>query len=128
MPTTMSPRPTPRTPRRRPKATTAPAVPWDRFEQALREQRDAQLAQVAAIDGTAFVLNRLAGDEAVMLAQLDATRRLLVETEQALARIDAGTFGTCQRCSTDIPQARLEILPHARYCVACQQHLDRRAD
>ncbi|WP_374536096.1 TraR/DksA family transcriptional regulator [Micromonospora aurantiaca (nom. illeg.)] len=32
-----------------------------------------------------------------------------------------GTYGVCERCGQDIPTARLEILPSARFCVPCQQ-------
>ncbi|MDQ3916706.1 MAG: TraR/DksA family transcriptional regulator [Actinomycetota bacterium] len=39
----------------------------------------------------------------------------------ALARIDAGTFGTCERCGNAIPEERLEAIPTATLCVACKQ-------
>ncbi|MFI5843065.1 TraR/DksA family transcriptional regulator [Catenuloplanes sp. NPDC051500] len=31
------------------------------------------------------------------------------------------TYGGCQRCRVPIPVARLAVLPHARFCVPCQQ-------
>ena len=39
----------------------------------------------------------------------------------ALARLDAGTFGCCLRCAGPIPDERLEVLPWAAFCIACQQ-------
>src|SRR5579883_1496034 len=45
------------------------------------------------------------------------------EVIDAIARIDAGTFGTCENCGTEIPAGRLEILPYARYCVSCAEKL-----
>lgn len=39
----------------------------------------------------------------------------------ALARLDAGTFGRCLRCGAAIPEGRLEVLPWAAFCLACQQ-------
>jgi DnaK suppressor protein len=39
----------------------------------------------------------------------------------ALARLDDGTFGHCLRCAAKIPDGRLEVLPWAAFCVACQQ-------
>jgi RNA polymerase-binding transcription factor DksA len=39
----------------------------------------------------------------------------------ALARIDAGTFGSCERCGNPIPPERLEAIPTATLCVACKQ-------
>jgi RNA polymerase-binding transcription factor DksA len=43
------------------------------------------------------------------------------DLEAALARLDAGTYGTCERCGTAIPFERLEAMPHARLCVACPE-------
>jgi RNA polymerase-binding transcription factor DksA len=43
----------------------------------------------------------------------------LREVEAALARVDAGTYGTCERCGKPIPEGRLEARPVARTCVAC---------
>jgi DnaK suppressor protein len=39
----------------------------------------------------------------------------------ALYRIDAGTFGCCLGCGRDIDSERLEALPFAEYCVACER-------
>jgi RNA polymerase-binding transcription factor DksA len=44
---------------------------------------------------------------------------LATEVRDALGRIDAGTFGSCERCEKPIPQARLEAIPFVRYCVKC---------
>ncbi|WP_434970361.1 TraR/DksA family transcriptional regulator [Microbacterium sp. bgisy207] len=38
---------------------------------------------------------------------------------EALARLDAGTYGICARCGSPIPAARLEALPMATMCVPC---------
>lgn len=46
------------------------------------------------------------------------------EVIDALNRIDAGTFGTCENCRAEIAEGRLEILPYARYCVACAEKLE----
>lgn len=44
----------------------------------------------------------------------------LEDLEHALGRIDAGTYGSCESCATEIPFERLEAIPTARYCVSCQ--------
>jgi len=46
----------------------------------------------------------------------------------ALARLDDDpeSFGECQECGEDIPERRLELMPWALYCVACQSSLDPR--
>jgi DnaK suppressor protein len=47
------------------------------------------------------------------------------DIERALEKIDTGTFGACERCGQPIPTGRLEALPFARYCVECQEIIDR---
>jgi DnaK suppressor protein len=42
------------------------------------------------------------------------------EIDHALARIEAGTYGTCERCGQAIPKARLRAIPQARLCIACK--------
>jgi len=44
---------------------------------------------------------------------------LLQKVEHALARMDAGLYGTCESCGQRIPVARLEVLPYATLCVKC---------
>ncbi len=39
--------------------------------------------------------------------------------DAALARIQAGTFGTCAKCGQPISEARLEAVPHAALCEEC---------
>jgi DnaK suppressor protein len=48
----------------------------------------------------------------------DATARL-VSIDQALARVDDGTYGVCEVCGTAIPEGRLEARPTATTCVGC---------
>ena len=43
------------------------------------------------------------------------------EIEEALARIDDGTYGTCNRCGKPIPEERLEAVPYATLCVECKR-------
>ena len=52
----------------------------------------------------------------------------LSRIDQALGRIESGTYGICQRCGQEIPVERLEALPYAPYCISCQTHLERRAE
>ncbi len=53
------------------------------------------------------------------LHSLDTAERTAIDVADALARIDAGTYGVCGRCRTAIPLDRLEIRPAGRFCVAC---------
>ncbi|WP_309064938.1 TraR/DksA family transcriptional regulator [Microbacterium sp.] len=55
----------------------------------------------------------------------DAAADELGRVDEALARMDAGTYGTCASCGKPIPVARLEVRPFATHCVACAQRLGR---
>ena len=46
---------------------------------------------------------------------------VLAEIDQALRRIDEGTFGTCARCGKPIGEERLEAMPYATLCIACKR-------
>jgi RNA polymerase-binding transcription factor DksA len=56
-------------------------------------------------------------------AQVDSLARVSLarveEIDAALARLAAGSYGTCESCGRDIPVERLEIRPAARTCVDC---------
>ena len=60
------------------------------------------------------------------LALTHNARELLAQTERALARIDAGTYGTCESCGDPIGKARLQAFPRATLCVRCKQREERR--
>ncbi|MDZ7291062.1 MAG: TraR/DksA C4-type zinc finger protein [candidate division KSB1 bacterium] len=51
-----------------------------------------------------------------------ATRegRLLFSIEQALERVETGSYGFCQNCSQPISRERLEAVPHAVLCITCK--------
>ncbi|MGO8886671.1 MAG: TraR/DksA family transcriptional regulator [Streptosporangiaceae bacterium] len=60
------------------------------------------------------------------LALTHNARELLTQTERALARIEAGTYGTCESCGQPIGKARLQAFPRAVMCVTCKQREERR--
>jgi DnaK suppressor protein len=51
----------------------------------------------------------------------------LIQVQDALKRIEAGTYGKCLTCGKQIPAARLEAVPWAAYCVEDQEKQDRAA-
>jgi len=61
-------------------------------------------------------------DEAIM----QNARGSLRNVEEALRRMDDGTYGYCERCATEIARERLEILPEARFCLPCADDLQDR--
>jgi len=63
--------------------------------------------------------------EEVGLLLMENQEFLLAECNAALARIAAGNYGLCERCTNNIPLARLDAFPHARYCVRCAEKVER---
>ncbi len=53
--------------------------------------------------------------------QSDDHRRLLQLVEEALQRIGEQTYGLCVACEEEVQQKRLEAVPWARHCIACQE-------
>jgi DnaK suppressor protein len=53
------------------------------------------------------------------LKQTDA--KILQAIEEALRRIDAGTFGVCRDCGEPIAEARLNAIPWTRVCIKCKE-------
>lgn len=58
-------------------------------------------------------------ERAELLAQLEHARQRVHAIDEALARMDAGTYGSCVDCGGTIPEERLEIRPLSVRCVAC---------
>ena len=101
---------------------------------ALRAELGESQAQIAARLGDAVAE---AGDDEAdassklferehELALSNNTRELLEQTEHALARIDAGTYGVCESCGKPVGKARLLAFPRATLCVQCKQRQERR--
>lgn len=105
--------------------TTLSRDALDGFRALLLEQRRALLEQssqrVEALDDLATVNDADEQLERELLEDLDARgREALQEIDDALARLDDGSYGACARCGGTILPARLEVLPHARNCVRCE--------
>lgn len=67
------------------------------------------------------------GDQAVMdlerelgISLLEMQNRKRQMIDEALARLDDGTYGVCAECGVEISEKRLEAVPFAKLCVACQ--------
>lgn len=52
-------------------------------------------------------------------ALVDTLGETLQDIDEALAKLDAGTYGRCESCGNEIPDARLEAMPAARLCISC---------
>jgi DnaK suppressor protein len=108
----------------------------ERFEQMLLEKRSEIVGDVNEMKDEALKKPRLdaTGDLSSMpihmadigtdnyeqefaLELMDSERKLLREIDDALQRIQQGTYGICEGTGKPIPKARLQAQPWARYCV-----------
>ncbi len=64
-------------------------------------------------------------DKDFALSLLSQEQDALYEIEEAIKRIDAGTYGVCEMSGKPIPHLRLEALPFARFTVQCQSDLEK---
>jgi DnaK suppressor protein len=90
------------------------------------EVRGVELSALQPQDATppevADQKDRAAEMETGRVQQAEQQRDLdeLAQVEAALARLDAGSFGTCADCGESIGAARLAVMPSAARCAACQ--------
>jgi RNA polymerase-binding transcription factor DksA len=54
-----------------------------------------------------------------LIHRVVAARRELADTEEALARLSAGSYGRCEDCASVIPAELLSVAPETRYCPRC---------
>lgn len=64
-------------------------------------------------------------DRDFALSLLSQEQDALYEIDQALKRIELGTYGVCEMSGKSIPKARLEAIPFARFTVECQSQLEK---
>jgi len=60
----------------------------------------------------------------VDLALMQMKSETLKKIDQAIVRLEAGTYGRCQECDAEIPPARLRALPFAALCRDCQEEAE----
>jgi len=60
-----------------------------------------------------------------LFSQSNNDRQLLHMVESALVRIREGAFGECVNCGSEINPKRLEAVPWTRYCIDCQEKLEK---
>jgi RNA polymerase-binding transcription factor DksA len=111
-------------------------------KEKLHQLRDAMVDSMAGVaqdtlrsraegsEASAFGMHQAdAGSDAYdrdfALSLLSQEQDALYEIDQALKRIELGTYGTCEMSGKQIPRARLEAIPFARFTVECQSQLEK---
>jgi DnaK suppressor protein len=144
-----------RSPKSRKQTTESPAIllglnhrekrldPFIRKQkQKLLQLRDAMVDSMAGVaqgtlrsraegsEASAFGMHQAdAGSDAYdrdfALSLLSQEQDALYEIDEALKRIELGTYGKCEMSAKPIPRARLEAIPFARFTVECQSQLEK---
>ena len=90
------------------------------FEKIAVFRRD-QGQELSSSPGDEMDVARSTADAEAHASLIERSEDRLRLIDQALARVDNGTYGTCAECGEDIPIERLKALPFALLCVDCQQ-------
>lgn len=102
--------------------------------QKLEEQKEQIIAQIAnlkksdpfensdhAIDNAAIDTDiREQEGHDLIEAETETLQERLQDIDEALVRIKEGRYGYCAKCGKEIPQARLSLIPEAKFCVDCE--------
>ncbi len=104
----------------------------NKFKQAL-ETKCAELnlalrnRDAITVEITADALDavRCAAERELAIRNLDRETGLLRQVRDALSRIDEGSYGVCLHCEEEINMKRLNAVPWASHCIACQNLADK---
>jgi len=91
-----------------------------------------ETANVLDISGTGYTNHQaddatMVYDQTVDASALKAVRTRLRQIEEALAKVEAGTYGICEDCGREIDIARLEAIPYTPLCMRCAERREYRA-
>jgi RNA polymerase-binding transcription factor DksA len=101
--------------------TSTVQSPIDLIGSTLEDQFERNTQRLAELTVRSRRPGRGGHHDETLAARIAAARGAVSDTAQALRRLAEGSYGTCERCAAAIPVERLEILPHARFCVPCQR-------
>ena len=95
----------------------------DHLRREIKEQgADPDADEVAFVDDAGFSDRSHSTEErSRLISVVKALRSSLQDVERALAKVRAGTYGTCELCGKPIDPERLEALPWALVCIDCKQ-------
>jgi len=94
--------------------------------EATRANQSDALEMAAADDGVKDVADQSVKDvsQEIEYRLSERASQVVADIDQALLRIDEGSYGVCARCGKDIPERRLDALPTARYDAECQSLIE----
>ncbi len=66
-------------------------------------------------------------DQEFTLSLIENEQATLEQVQDALGRVDKGTYGRCAECQEPIAKARLQALPFTKHCIQCARKMESRA-
>jgi DnaK suppressor protein len=111
----------------------------EHFRKMLQEQLRQHSENIRSEQAVALELADDGVKDSVDLSLLDVNReialrlgeresQMVADIDEALRRIEEGTYGICERCEEPIDERRLEALPTARYDAKCQAAIESEQD
>lgn len=108
----------------------------ERFKRILLNEREQIIGEVKQIyessqevgqDGIQDICDEAANlyNKQILLSLNENERIRLQEVDEALDRIENGTYGICEECGGPIGLKRLEVRPIAKHCVPCKTRLEK---
>ncbi|MBI4669058.1 MAG: TraR/DksA C4-type zinc finger protein [Elusimicrobia bacterium] len=94
----------------------------------LEEKRNQELAGIIDLDpGDDADVATHTYEKEMLFGISGSERETLMQIEDAIRKIQAKTYGVCDRCKKTIPLKRLRVLPYSRYCLVCQNLFESRS-
>jgi DnaK suppressor protein len=95
----------------------------DELRASMSAQKAAQVVSRLDCPSDEGDLSQQHHEEWIFLNRNTIDVKLLREISAALHRIETGSYGVCAQCEEPISAKRLDAVPWARYCVACQEEI-----
>ncbi len=89
-------------------------------ERILQEMKEKHSVNEIVAHGDLVDQSNDYSERELLLGMAEHDRTRLLSINEALTKIDEGTYGTCTTCGEEIPEARLLALPTAKNCIKCQ--------
>ncbi len=113
---------------------STPKTRFENYEKLLRKkaeevrrsmsaQKVAQVVTRLDVPSDEGDLSQQSHEEWIFLNRNTLEMKLLREVEDALRRVERGTYGVCHECEEPISSKRLDAVPWAKYCVTCQEEI-----
>jgi DnaK suppressor protein len=98
----------------------------EEVRRSMSAQKAAQVVARLDVPSDEGDLSQQHHEEWIFLNRNTIDIKHLREIEDALRRLEQGTYGTCMECEEPISVKRLNAVPWARYCVTCQEAIAQR--